>query len=340
MIEYVYSINILNIFIKKVTVKFSFYLTLSCIFLNTSLVFAKENLNNIYYSDIAKKRPIELYDNNQKQNSFNGCKDLFPKGNPRETTELTYFNKSKWGIRELCSDNFAVLYADRTKTPLLVIEKLSAKQIKNKGEGLQRTDFFYADPRTSTNGRAKASDYKNVQPSVDRGHLAPAGNAISARGMAQTFALSNIFPQDSDNNRGPWRKIEADVRKYISRSEGDTYILSGLIFDKQENSVKIGKNKVWKPSRIFKLVYNPSEDKIWVYLMKNESTNNVSTPISYKDFVDETGVKFAFIENNGSSNYIPNNSSNEENVLIENIKSKLIGFLQNFIQTLIIKIFQ
>ena len=39
-------------------------------------------------------------------------------------------------------------------------------------------------------------------------------------------------------------------------------------------------------------------------------------------------------------NYIPNNSSNEENVLIENIKSKLIGFLQNFIQTLIIKIFQ
>ena len=74
--------------------------------------------------------------------------------------------------------------------------------------------------------------------------------------------------------------------------------------------------------------------------MKNESINNVSTPIAYKDFVDETGVKFAFIENNGSSNYIPNNSSNEENVLIENIKSKLIGFLQNFIQTLIIKIFQ
>ncbi|WEI03230.1 hypothetical protein PYR78_13985 [Acinetobacter johnsonii] len=102
--------------------KFSFYLTLSCIFLNTSLVFAKENLNNIYYSDIAKKRPIELYDNNQKQNSFNGCKDLFPKGNPRETTELTYFNKSKWGIRELCSDNFAVLYADRTKTPSLLLK--------------------------------------------------------------------------------------------------------------------------------------------------------------------------------------------------------------------------
>ena len=216
--------------------KFSFYLILFSVFLNSPLVFAKENLNNIHYSEIAKKRPIELYNNNQRKNSFDSCADLFPKENPKETTELTYFKKSKWGIRELCSDNFAVLYADRTKTPLLVIEKLSAKQLKNKNESLQRTDFFFSDPRTPTNGRAKSSDYKNVHPSVDRGHLAPAGNAIRARGMAQTFALSNIFPQDSDNNRGPWRKIEADVRKYISRSEGNIYILSGLIFDKQERN--------------------------------------------------------------------------------------------------------
>ena len=61
--------------------KFSFYLTLSCIFLNTSLVFAKENLNNIYYSDIAKKRPIELYDNNQKQNpNYDFAEKLFKVG--------------------------------------------------------------------------------------------------------------------------------------------------------------------------------------------------------------------------------------------------------------------
>ncbi|WP_446084409.1 DNA/RNA non-specific endonuclease [Acinetobacter sp. 1125_18A] len=320
--------------------KFSFYLILFSVCLNTSLVFAKGNLNDINYSEIVKKRPIELYNNNQKQNSFDSCTDLFPKENPKKTTELTYFKKFKWGIRELCSDNFAVLYADRTKTPLLVIEKLSAKQLKNKSEGLQRTDFFFSDPRTPTNGRAKASDYKNVHPSVDRGHLASAGNAITPRGMAQTFALSNIFPQDSDNNRGPWRKIEADVRKYISRSDGDIYILSGLIFDKQENSVKVGKNKVWKPSRIFKLVYNPNEEKVWVYLMKNESTSIVPTPISYEKFVDETGVKFGFIDNNKSSNEISDKISNEKDILIENIKSKLLEFLKNFIQTLIMKIFK
>ena len=199
--------------------KFSFYLIIFSICLNSSLVFAKENIGGIDYSEIAKKRSIELYSSKQKQNSFDGCSDLFPKKNPKETTELTYFNKMKWSIRELCSDNFAVVYSDRTKTPLLVIEKLSAKQIKNKSEGLKRTYFFYSDPRTPTNGRAKASDYKNVRPSVDRGHLVPAGNSITARGMAQTFALSNIFPQDSDNNRGPWKKIETDVtllHKYVS----------------------------------------------------------------------------------------------------------------------------
>lgn len=315
--------------------KFNFSLILCCALLNTPLAFAKESLNKIYYSSTYKKRPIELYNNNQKRNSFDGCKNLFPNGDPRETTNLTYFKKSKWGIRELCSDNFAVLYSDRTKTPLLVIEKLNAIQIKNKREGLQRTDFFYSDPRTPSNGRAKVSDYKNVQPSVDKGHLAPAGNSISSRGMAQTFALSNIFPQDTENNRGSWKKIEADVRKYISRSEGDIYILSGLIFDKQENSIKIGNNNVWKPSRIFKLVYNPSNEKILVYLIKNESKNTTTTPISYKDFVDKTGIEFAFAENQGDDNIISNNSYNQENIFIEIIKLKLIELLQNLINTLI-----
>lgn len=318
--------------------KFSFYLIIFSICLNSSLVFAKENISGIDYSEIAKKRPIELYSSKQKQNSFDGCSDLFPKKNPKETTELTYFNKMKWSIRELCSDNFAVVYSDRTKTPLLVIEKLSAKQIKNKSEGLERTDFFYSDPRTPTNGRAKASDYKNVRPSVDRGHLVPAGNSITARGMAQTFALSNIFPQDSDNNRGPWKKIETDVRKYILRSEGDTYILSGIIFDKKENSVKIGKNRVWKPSRIFKLIYNPSEDKVWVYLIKNESIKIVPEPISYEEFVTETGIKFGFINSNGSSYNSSSQPVKEQDIFIENIKSKFLEWLQNFLQSLIVKI--
>lgn len=318
--------------------KFSFYLIIFSICLNSSLVFAKENIIVIDYSEIAKKRSIELYSSKQKQNSFDGCSDLFPKKNPKETTELTYFNKMKWSIRELCSDNFAVVYSDRTKTPLLVIEKLSAKQIKNKSEGLKRTDFFYSDPRIPTKGRAKASDYKNVRPSVDRGHLVPAGNSITARGMAQTFALSNIFPQDSDNNRGPWKKIETDVRKYILRSEGDIYILSGIIFDKKENSVKIGKNKVWKPSRIFKLVYNPSEDKVWVYLIKNESTKIVPKPISYEKFVTETGIKFGFINSNGSSYNSSSQPVKEQDIFIENIKSKFLEWLQNFLQSLIVKI--
>ena len=64
--------------------KFSFYLILFSVFLNSPLVFAKENLNNIHYSEIAKKRPIELYNNNQRQNSFDSCADLFPKENPKE----------------------------------------------------------------------------------------------------------------------------------------------------------------------------------------------------------------------------------------------------------------
>ena len=117
-----------------------------------------------------------------------------------------------------------------------------------------------------------------------------------------------------------------------------TYILSGIIFDKKENSVKIGKNRVWKPSRIFKLIYNPSEDKVWVYLIKNESIKIVPEPISYEEFVTETGIKFGFINSNGSSYNSSSQPVKEQDIFIENIKSKFLEWLQNFLQSLIVKI--
>lgn len=327
--------------------KSQYILVVLGLFLSISSAFSKENLNSADYSVLAKRHSIALYSDQQRKNSFDGCKTLFPGNNPDGIIGSYTDVRSVWKLRKLCSDNFAVLYSDQTKTPLLVIEKLNAKDLNNKSEGLKRMDVFYSDPRTPTNGQAKISDFRNAKPSVDKGHLAPAGNALTAKGMAQTFALSNMIPQDSNNNRQAWKKIETDVRKYISRSKMETYIITGVLFDKKENSTKLGKNKVWKPTRIFKLVYNTAnEKKSWVYIVNNEPTT-VPQPISYDQFVDKTGVRFGFLETGieptAELGDTPFNNLDNANILTDKIseivKAKFYEILQNFIQYLISNFF-
>ena len=238
---------------------------------------------------------INLYTPSQRQNSFMACEGVFPEQNPELTLQPTYFNGTKWQLRRLCSNDFAILYSDRSKTPLLAIEKISAKHLK---ANIKRTDEFYPDPRTPNKQQAKLSDYRG-QNQIDRGHLAPAANASSALAMAQSFALSNIVPQNADLNRGAWKKIETDVRKYALRSKGDIYIITGVLFNGKIQ--KIGKNQVYKPSHLFKVVYDPKTNTSWAYLFENKAKQPIKQ-LSYQEFSKKTGIKFGFLEQGFSTN--------------------------------------
>jgi endonuclease G len=99
----------------------------------------------------------------------------------------------------LCSDHFAVLYSQTSKTPLVVVERLNTALLQD-AKGEQRTNKFYADPRVPIGGRAALSDYRGQLPAVDRGHQAPAANAPNQQAMARRFA-SNMVQQDPVNNR-------------------------------------------------------------------------------------------------------------------------------------------
>ncbi|HEC55011.1 MAG TPA: DNA/RNA non-specific endonuclease [Gammaproteobacteria bacterium] len=223
----------------------------------------------------------DLYSTQEKRLSFDACADLFPAATPINTATVPANMKPL----ALCSDHFAVLYSQTSKTPLVVVERLNAAQLKD-AKGEERTNQFYADPRIPKGGRAELSDYRAQH--MDRGHQSPAADAPNANAMAQSFALSNMVPQDPTNNRKIWSKVEADVRKFAVRAGGDVYVFTGPLFDTGYST--IGDNKVWVPTRLFKLVYDASSKRAWAYVLPNAETR-IQKPMDYDTFVKSTGLK-------------------------------------------------
>jgi endonuclease G len=212
------------------------------------------------------------------------CAQLFPLGKP-----LTPQAFSVAGYRAigLCSDHFAVMYSPATKAAVFVVERLNGALLDD-AKGQERTNEFFADPRLPTGARAELSDFAGS--GLDRGHLANAADQPDARSMAQSFALSNMIPQDPENNRkGAWLKLERDTRKFARRAKGEVYVFSGPLFWGQPQAT-VGKGKVWVPSHLFKVVYDEAGHRAWAHIVANTPDAQVGKPVSYAEFVSKTGL--------------------------------------------------
>ena len=187
--------------------------------------------------------------------------------------------------RELCFSSFAVLHNGSTKTPVFVAQRLN-RRLLEQGQGLKRADKFYADARLPRAERSELDDYKHS--GYSRGHMAPAADMSTPEAMAQSFSLANMVPQNQIHNAGAWSQVEQATRKYALRAKGDVYVFTGPVFTK--NAAVIGPGKVAVPDYIFKLVYDASTYKSWVYWQANSADTRMSAPISYEEFTRRTGM--------------------------------------------------
>jgi endonuclease G, mitochondrial len=210
---------------------------------------------------------------------FAACSTQFPQDRPLQVSAIS----SQWAPLALCADAFAVLYSGLTKTPMVVVEKLNRSRLQQ-AAGLERTDQFYADTRVPAPWRAGLLDYQGS--GFDRGHLAAAANQPSAQAMAQSFALSNMVPQDPTHNRKLWSKLEADTRKYVLRAAGNVYVFTGALHEGQTQTV--GRSAVWIPSHLFKLVYDEAQQRAWAHVLPNRADAAITRPMDYASFVQRT----------------------------------------------------
>ena len=107
--------------------------------------------------------------------------------------------------------------------------------------------FYQATP-----GEYRRSGY-------DRGHMVPSGDRTDTPpDNSITFLMTNIFPQASENNRGPWRELEQYGRDLVYQEGKALYVIGGIY----GNRGTVG--RVTVPGRVWKVivVLNDLEDDI------------------------------------------------------------------------------
>jgi endonuclease G len=165
--------------------------------------------------------------------------------------------------RELCNEVYAVLHSGLTRTPLYAAEHMTRENLQ-RAKGLPRTNSFRPDLRLPADERAELHDY--ARSGYDRGHQYCAGDAYTASGKDGSFLLSNMVPQDPDNNRILWEGIESATRTEAKR-RGELYVITGPLF--QGNQLKSLHGRVMIPTGLFKAIYDPARGEAAAYIAAN-----------------------------------------------------------------------
>lgn len=139
--------------------------------------------------------------------------------------------------------------------------------------GQERSNKFKVDVMVPT-GSAKSSDY--TKSGYDRGHLCPAADMdFNVVAMQESFLMSNISPQSSDFNRGIWKDLETEVRKWAVKDH-KLYIVTGPVF--KDDKGTIGDDKVLVPGSFFKIIYQETGPaKMIAFLLPNRKSDRPLT---------------------------------------------------------------
>lgn len=188
---------------------------------------------------------------------FDGCHAEFWHGQPPELA-------GSGRLYALCESHFATLYSEQTETPLYSAEHLRPTQVKA-AIHLRRDGVFHQDARIPDADASTLEDYWHS--GYDRGHMAPSGDEPDEASRFQSFALSNIVPQNANDNRYLWADIEFAVRELVLVGGDDVYVVTGPIFEDDDPPAL--NSQVQVPALLFKAVYDPAGKIAGVYIARN-----------------------------------------------------------------------
>ncbi len=181
---------------------------------------------------------------------------------------------------------FAIKYLCDQHVPEYALHVISPENISlPEGQSpAKRRSTFFVDDHQAKGCSAIPYDYKGS--GYDRGHLVPAGDYVWNQLLKdETFVYSNIFPQSPNLNRGIWRHLEDCARRYSAENGVRLILITGGLYN-NEDSITIGNRGLTVPSHTYKIIFSPTDNKMWCYLLPN-SIDHYQEIAAYQITVDE-----------------------------------------------------
>jgi endonuclease G, mitochondrial len=142
--------------------------------------------------------------------------------------------------------DYVVSYNGSRKVPNWVSWELNTSYL---GSTARQDDFRPDDTFPPSEPQAQLTDYSGS--GLDRGHMCPsADRTLTVPANSQTFYLTNMVPQAGNNNRGPWEKLEEELRT-IAQGGKELFIIAGGVYSSSSTTIGTG---VSVPDKTFKVV--------------------------------------------------------------------------------------
>ena len=142
------------------------------------------------------------------------------------------------------------------------------------GKTQKRT--WKADPWLADDETLEPEDYDGAFCALktDRGHQAPLASFTATSNWKATNYLSNITPQKSELNQGPWKKLEDSVRALAKKPDTDAvYVMTGPLYERDMPVLPKADESYKVPSGYWKIISTEKNGiiKVAAFLFNQET---------------------------------------------------------------------
>lgn len=165
--------------------------------------------------------------------------------------------------------------------------------------GPSRKRIWRKDPKIPAAYTLSPQDYKGAHAAcgVDRGHQAPLASFSNNSNWENTNYLSNITPQKSVLNQGPWVRLESAVRRLVEKNKS-VYVVTGPIYNSKEKICSLPAQPSLKiPNAYFKVIFQLDNNitHYAAFIMPQKTTrrtNMCKYAVNLQAIRDKTGLHF------------------------------------------------